>query len=65
MLLGDGMRFVKRKNEIAEGEYVYGPTSEQRYQELVNMFLLKLEEKRNGAAEEGHCYAQVWEDSGV
>lgn len=37
-----GVRFLTQKQEITDADYVYAPTSERRYQELVELFLIKL-----------------------
>lgn len=41
------------KPKIDDAEVVYAPTSEKRYQELVEMFLIKLQRREDGTREEG------------
>lgn len=42
---------VACKKDISDVEWVYAPTSEERYEEIVNLFLLKLKRRKDARKE--------------
>lgn len=44
-----GVRFLGQKQEITDAEFVYTPPSEKRYKGLVDLFLIKIQERTDEA----------------
>lgn len=43
---GDAARVLARNKEVVDAQFSYEPTSEERYNEIVSLFLLKLERRK-------------------
>lgn len=58
-----GWQRSRGKSEISDADYVYEPTSEQRYNELVNLFLTKMGMREYEGKSESYSDAEVRQGS--